>query len=223
MSYNRLHDFAMADAAGLRRDGDGKPRIGLTGALPALLIVLLVLTACASLSEEECLAADWYAIGVEDGSRGQPLSRLGTHRKACADYGVAPDAERYAQGRMRGLESFCTRERGYYQGERGYSYSGVCPAHLEGPFMQGYLAGQEVYRTKKEIRRLEVELAKVDEEIGAVRESLDQGYVVDDAGKKRPLSKYERDGMYERLLALGREKGRLEGEIATLRHSLTGA
>lgn len=192
-------------------------------AVPLLVTGLLILSACASLSEEECLAADWYAIGVEDGSRGQDMSRVGAHRKACAEYGIAPDVALYEQGRARGLENFCTRERGYYQGEHGYRYSGVCPAHLEGMFMQGYLAGQEVYRTKQNIRRLEGDLKKVRDEIALIRQNLDQGFAVDKDGKKHEINKYERDAMYERLLALGKEEGRIEGEIATLRQSLAGA
>lgn len=219
-SFGRRGAGAAASSAaghGARRHLAGVP------AVPLVVIALSVLAGCASLSEEECLAADWYAIGVEDGSRGQEMSRIGAHRKACAEFGIAPDMALYEQGRARGLESFCTRERGYYQGERGRHYNGVCPPHLEGMFMQGYLAGQEVYRTKQNIRRLEGELKDVREEVAQIRQNLDQGYAVDEKGKKRVLNKYERDAMYERLLALGKEEGRLEGEIATLRQSLAGA
>lgn len=191
--------------------------------LPVMLVVLLVLSACASLSEEECLAADWYTIGVEDGAKGQPMQRIGAHRKACAEVGVQPDMDRYSQGRDFGLQSFCTRERGYREGEAGRSYNGVCPPHLEGTFMQGYLAGQEKYRIKQDIRRLETELATVRKEVAEIRAALDNGYTVDDKGVKNPVTKYERDAMYERLLALGKEEGRLEGAIASKRTELIGA
>ena len=192
-------------------------------ALPVMLVGLLILSGCASLSAEECLAADWYTIGVEDGSRGQSVARIGAHRKACAEVGVQPDMARYNEGRAFGLQSFCTRERGYAEGDSGHSYNGVCPPHLEPMFMQGYLAGQDRYRLKQDIRRLERELAAVNEEVAEIRGNLDQGYTVDEKGKKHPLSKYERDAMYERLLALGKEEGRLEGEISALRNSLAGA
>lgn len=206
---------------GLIRNASGRP--GAFYVLPAMLVGLLILSGCASLSAEECLAADWYTIGVEDGSRGQSVSRIGAHRKACAEVGVQPDMARYSEGRAFGLQSFCTRERGYTEGENGRSYSGVCPPHLEPIFMQGYLAGQDRYRLKQDIRRLEVELAAVNEEVAEIRANLDQGYTVDEKGKKHPLSKYERDAMYERLLALGKDEGRLEGEISALRNSLSGA
>lgn len=196
---------------------------GALYALPALLVGLSILSGCATLSAEECLAADWYTIGVEDGSRGAPISRIGAHRKACAEVGVQPDMARYNEGRAYGLQLFCTRERGYSEGESGRSYSGVCPPHLEPVFMQGYLAGQDRYRTKQEIRRLERELAALQEEVTEIRTSLDQGYTVDDKGKKHTLNKFERDAMYERLLSLGKEEGRLEGEISALRVTLIGS
>jgi len=215
-------DAPLSDGiAGLLR-GD-RARFGVWYVLPAMLVGLLILAGCASLSAEECLAADWYTIGVEDGSRGQSVSRVGAHRKACAEVGVQPDMARYNEGRAFGLQSFCTRERGYAEGENGRSYSGVCPPHLEPIFMQGYLAGQDRYRTKQDIRRLERELAAVQEEVVEIRTNLDQGYAVDKDGKKHQLNKYERDAMYERLLALGKEEGRLEGEISVLRVNLAGS
>lgn len=191
--------------------------------LALLLAVALIVTGCASLSKEECLAADWYTIGVEDGANGYAISRIGAHRKACAEVGVQPDMARYNQGRDMGLQQFCTRERGYREGERGRSYSGVCPPNLEPMFMQGYLAGQEKYKIKQDIRRLESDLAQVRQDTTDLRARLDQGYNISSTGQKIPISKFERDAMYERLLALGKEEGRLEGEISAKRSSLTGS
>jgi hypothetical protein len=192
--------------------------------LPLLLITLLVLSACASISDEECLAADWYSIGVEDGSKGYPMSRIGYYRKDCAEVGVAPDAEQYGEGRMVGLESYCTYERGYAKGKRGAGKNAVCPpGPLEAEFAQGYDAGRYIYEVNQNIKSLERALADVRLEVEDVRADLDNGYRVDTAGNKHELGKYDRDAMYERLLALGREEGRLEGEIATLRNSIAGS
>jgi len=60
----------------------------------AVLLVMSasVLVACGTLSKEECLTADWGAIGERDGSAGYaPQSRLAGHAKACAKAGVSPD------------------------------------------------------------------------------------------------------------------------------------
>jgi hypothetical protein len=192
--------------------------------LPLLLITLLVLSACASISEEECLAADWYSRGVEDGSRGYPMSRIGAYRKDCAEVGVAPDAEQYGQGRMVGLESFCTYERGYAEGKRGASNKAVCPpGPLEAEFAQGYNDGHYVYGVKQDIRKLERELASVRQEMVKIRGELDSGYWVDSSGKEYELRAYERDARYESLRALSKEEGHLEDEIAALRNSIAGS
>lgn len=117
--------------------------------LPALLLTALFVAGCAGgMSKKECAVADWYAVGVEDGSKGYDLSRLGSHRKACAKAGVTPDADRYAQGRLVGLQSYCTFERGRAQGQRGAAMSTVCPAGpLEAQFTQGYNAGLPLFCT----------------------------------------------------------------------------
>lgn len=88
-----------------------------------------IVSGCASLDRSECLNANWYAIGLEDGARGRPLERLGDHRRACAEHRVAPDGERYVVGRNEGLKSFCTYERGFSQGRAGHAYAGSCPAN----------------------------------------------------------------------------------------------
>jgi len=46
--------------------------------------VLLALAACASMDRNQCVNADWYAVGLEDGARGRGVERLGEHRRACA-------------------------------------------------------------------------------------------------------------------------------------------
>ncbi|MEZ5893062.1 MAG: DUF2799 domain-containing protein [Parvularculaceae bacterium] len=51
----------------------------------ALIGLAVMLGGCAGgLSKEECLVADWRAIGYEDGARGAPASAVSSHRQACA-------------------------------------------------------------------------------------------------------------------------------------------
>jgi hypothetical protein len=192
--------------------------------MPLLLITLLVLSACETISPEECLAADWYSIGVEDGSKGYPMSRIGAYRKDCAETGVAPDADQYGQGREYGLESFCTYERGYAEGKRGASNRAVCPpGQLEAEFMEGYNAGHYIYGVNQEIRGLERELAELRSEMDQIREDLDNGYRIDSDGYEHEIGSYERDAMYERIIGLSKDESRLEGEIGGLRASISGS
>ena len=41
---------------------------------------IALLSGCASMSSEECLATDWSAVGYEDGARGYTSERFGAHR-----------------------------------------------------------------------------------------------------------------------------------------------
>jgi hypothetical protein len=127
--------------------------------LSAVLIAAIV-SGCASLDRGECLNANWYAIGLEDGARGQPLERMGTHRRACADYGVAPDAERYVAGRNEGLKSFCTYERGFAQGRSGQTYAGGCPAAMAAGFQSGYQLGRELHDLHRRLSEVQTQIGR---------------------------------------------------------------
>ncbi len=193
-------------------------------ALPLLMATLLVLSACASISEEECLAADWYSIGTEDGAKGYPLTRIGNYRKDCAEVGIAPDAEQYNQGRLVGLEQFCTYERGYSEGKRGASNRKVCPAgQLEADFTEGYMAGRYVYDINKQIRSLERELSQVRSEIAGIEAGIEGNYYIEEDGTKRDLTKLERQLLFDKLKHLNSEAAHLENEIGGLRASIAGS
>lgn len=122
--------------------------------LIAAAALTLVLQGCASMSRNECLNADWYAIGYESGIRGQHEAQISEHRKACAEHGVTPDLARYLAGRDAGLQRFCEPRNGYRLGRAGTGYAGVCPQRLEGEFLQAYGAGREMYDAQQNINRL---------------------------------------------------------------------
>lgn len=105
------------------------------------LVFLLALGACASLTEEQCLAGNWEAIGQSDGAAGRSTDVLAAHQSACAEVGITPDPARWSQGRALGLQQYCTLERAYALGRQGRAIAPVCstqarlamaPAHAEG-------------------------------------------------------------------------------------------
>lgn len=167
-------------------------RSALRTAFSALL--LAAVCGCASLGKDECLNASWYAIGLEDGSKGRPVERLGDHRRACAKYGVAPDAERYLAGRGEGLKSFCTYERGYTEGRAGHVYNAACPAPKA--FLAGYQRGRELYDLQRQ-------LDQVQRQIASSKAALK-------AGIPNPRARAEE---VERLESLSREADQLEARI----------
>ena len=157
-------------------------------------ILLLLVAACASLDKDECVTADWYAIGLEDGAHGRSVERLGDHRRACAKYAVAPNTERYVAGRNEGLKSFCTHERGYSEGRAGNGYVAACPQPAN--FLAGYNRGRELHELH---RRLE----EVNREIGRSKQALTEGI-------PNPRA---RANEVEKLEALTREAEQLEQRI----------
>jgi hypothetical protein len=175
--------------------------------MPALrtassLVLLALLAGCATLDKDQCLRADWYAIGLEDGARGQPLERSGDHRRACAEHGVTPRIEPYLAGRNEGLKSYCTYEKGYSVGRSGQTYSGVCPEGLTGNFTAGFQRGKDIHDLR---RRLDT----VEEQIRKTKAALA-------AGIPNPRT---RASEIERLEDLSREAQQLEQRLAALERS----
>jgi len=132
----------------------------------------VVLSGCATLGKNECLYADWRTIGYEDGARGFPASRIGNHREACAKHGIAPDFELYEQGRLQGLQEYCSLQQGYGLAVSGKIYSNVCPDYLEHDFLEGYNQGRIVYEAQLEVKRLKSDLKKLYVDLAAVKQKL---------------------------------------------------
>lgn len=128
----------------------------------------LLLGGCATqMTQTECLSADWYAIGLEDGTRGQTMSRLSHHRKQCGEFGVAPDVQAYQQGRYEGLDYYCTLANGLAVGKRGQSYSNVCPSEMQYYFLTGYRLGREIHRVYSDIRSNRSKVNSIEKEIAS--------------------------------------------------------
>jgi hypothetical protein len=103
--------------------------------------MLVALTGCAPLSEDECLAGDWRGIGFSDGAKGRAPDFIDRHRDACAKVGVTPDVTAWLAGRKEGLARYCTPASAYAQGRAGRNIAPYCssdelavmrPAHDRG-------------------------------------------------------------------------------------------
>ena len=145
----------------------------------ATLVLFAALQGCATLSEADCLTADWVVMGEVDGQEGKPLSVLNDYRRQCADYGVVPDSQAYMEARERGLTRFCTQSNGYRQGRTGARDQRVCPATLEPEFRNGHQLGRAVYTSLTALRSsgdsigfARTEIAELRSDIGDREESL---------------------------------------------------
>ncbi len=162
-----------------------------------LLAAAMLLGACASMDKAQCVNANWTAIGMEDGARGRTLDRLGERRRACAEHGVQPDAERYAAGRNEGLKSFCTYDQGFRAGRGGNAYNSVCPEPAARDFLAGYERGREIYGLQKRLDEVNADIKKTKASLA-----------------EPGLSPRARGQLAERLEDLTRESAYLEQQIA---------
>jgi hypothetical protein len=147
----------------------------------AALACAALLAGCASMSEGQCLRADWYERGLEDGRDGRPATWLDAHRQACAKAGVQPDGARWRAGWQEGNRAYCMPRSGWQAGAQNRGYAGACRDRDEDAFMRAYAAGQAVWRTRQELQRnwdeverLELELRRAakDEERQRIRQRL---------------------------------------------------
>ena len=96
-----------------------------------ILSALSLLSACTTLSPEQCQQADWQRLGQVDGGNGQTLSRLAQHQKSCQKAGIAPDVAAYQQGYQTGLQSYCQPQTIFSKAMQGFGNVNVCPADLQ--------------------------------------------------------------------------------------------
>ena len=158
------------------------------------------LSACTTISEDDCMIGAWGEYGYEDGIQGRSSERIADYAKTCGEYGVTPDRTAYLEGYDQGILKYCTYERGYERGERGESYNQACSGELAVDFAPGYDAGRAVYEIYQEHERL---IARYDDRVEALAEV------------RRRLSEEEmNDGERKRLL---KKEIRLEDETDDIR------
>jgi hypothetical protein len=93
------------------------------------------------MDSDDCVNANWRALGMQDGARGNTLTKMESRAKACQKYGIAANREEYRQGYQQGIAQFCQEPEGYEYGAKKRQYRYVCPAKLEPSFLKGYVKG----------------------------------------------------------------------------------
>lgn len=130
--------------------------------LAVFFMTLAILSGCASISREECVAGDWAAIGERDGASGRASeAQFARHVAACAKVDVTPERGTWQQGYARGLVTYCTPQTGLREGEAGRPYRDVCPAATEGRFLQGHDLGLSAHRQRARIQEIGREIAQL--------------------------------------------------------------
>lgn len=128
----------------------------------ALAVSAILLTSCATpLSLSECNNIDWYAKGLADGENGATMERFNSYVEDCSRFALTPDRENYTNGRQKGLESYCTKTRGFEMGLSGHEYMSVCSASRELDFRAGYDPGIRLHDAEHEVQSISSDISKL--------------------------------------------------------------
>jgi hypothetical protein len=174
----------------------------------------MLLAGCASMSEQECLYADWQAIGFEDGSVGMHSSAVTSRRQACAKAGVTVDMAAYMAGREQGLTEYCTPANGFRAGESGAAYSGVCARHDEASFVEQFRAGAHLYLLRDKARSADLALRQANEDLANAQHGIT---LATTALLRVDLSVPERAAYIVDIRELAAESERIERALPGLR------
>ncbi len=177
------------------------------------LAAMLVMSGCATMSSEECLATDWTAVGFEDGARGYTTERFSKHRQACAKHGITADFGAYQAGRDQGLVEYCQPGRGFDVGVSGGRYYGVCDVNLEQAFLDAYNAGYHLYTLRSNVNRAEASISAKERELERIEDEMrdKEAALIND---ETPTE--ERILLLADLKELSERTGELEEEIRML-------
>lgn len=116
------------------------------------LMVVLLMSGCASMTREQCQSVDPQAQGYADGQKGlttrsvdQLLSTCQSGKRAGSISDVSRFKNDYLKAYQKGLAEYCTPANGERVGLLGQEYLGVCPKEIEAPFLKEYLYALKQY------------------------------------------------------------------------------
>ena len=184
-----------------------------------MIITLLMMTGCASISEEQCRIGDWYQLGLEDGRQGKK-NQAANYSGDCAEYKVSVDLEKYNAGRDQGLKSYCSYDNGAFIGGQNASYEHVCPAELSSEFLAGYVPHKNLAQAESDVQSVERRLSNLRKQLK--NEDLSEDDIKDiradiKANKRSLTDRKSAVHKYEYQLALhriDRALNEIESELA---------
>lgn len=125
-------------------------------------IALTSLAACATMTAEQCVAADWKSVGYEDAMKGRAANHLTQHVSACADHSIVADKAAYTAGHTEGARAFCTPDNGFKLGLSGGTNQNICPDDLTNAFSITYEAGRGLNTRKRAVATAKNDLASIE-------------------------------------------------------------
>ena len=182
-----------------------------------ILLILVLMTGCATMDRSECQVANWEIIGLEDGAAGRNSAYIGQHRSACAEHAVTPDLNLYMKGHKRGLLQYCTYQSGFNLGEHARGLSNVCSNTNSKEFSRGYKKGKQFYALQTEINQLKSTIGHHHNELTQIQKDIQFKEDTIVAGQ---TSYTQRRLLLEEIKSLRSEADSIEHELSSLESQL---
>jgi hypothetical protein len=119
--------------------------------LSVVVAATLLASGCATMSPEQCMVADWYALGERDALAGLDSNHLANRAKACQEAGYDIDSAAWYAGFEAAIPAFCTLDNGFRYGIVGNTYRNTCPPELRAEFLEGYDVGAEIHSLEQQV------------------------------------------------------------------------
>lgn len=133
------------------------------------LLFFISLSGCTSLSQDECLQANWQQLGYNHGMQGYSLEKGQEIVSSCREFGVTPQFNEYQVSYQQGLAVYCEPENGFTLGIRGESYNGVCN---NTQFRKAWQEGNDRYQLEERKAEIEQRLNEIDWRLNTIRDEL---------------------------------------------------
>lgn len=138
------------------------------------LFVLTQLGACAIMSKQDCLTADWRDVGYDVGFTGEREIATAYNRRAeaCAKHGAKASWPAFKIGHAAGIEQYCQVDNALLLGLRGHSRAireNTCPERNYPGFSRAFADGYRLYELNDQVYSGEHELARLEDQIHRLR------------------------------------------------------
>lgn len=179
----------------------GKPMLFKYIKKSIVIIGIISISGCATMSKEECQMANWQALGQADGAQGKLPDYISKRSKNCVKNGIQPNQVLWEKGRKEGLKDYCKANNVYAIGRKGKDLSPVCGYMSKSEYntlMTSHKDGLKLYRFEKSIDRKREHLNKLQAEknkVGNKKLSFGSGleYLSLDKQIKELKAEIERD------------------------------
>lgn len=138
------------------------------------LFALTQLGACAIMSKQDCLSADWRDVGYDVGFTGEKEIATAYNRRAeaCAKHGTKASWPAFKIGHAEGIEQYCQVDNGLVLGLRGHSRAireNTCPERDHPGFGRAFADGYRLYELNNLVYSSAHELERLENQIHRLR------------------------------------------------------